>query len=288
MAYNKTTKVGKKKIVKQKDVTDWIVAVGKHQGLISGKDWVMAQDILSQNENKMYRKPLKNTSFLAGILRCSDCGSLMRPKLKTSTTSDGELRFDYICDLKMRSKGEKCKCRNTNGNETDKLVLEGIKSLAKPTSAFYKELLQISKQKVSQDKATDEINTLELTYTKNDTTIKNLSERMAYIDIDLLKGVQDDIRDLRQKNEEIRNRIKELTKGAPSIINDKETAELIINILDNYVSKFDELDTITQRNVLKIFIASLETDGEKVIMNLVGTRNHTQIDQNVLLSVESK
>lgn len=288
MSYNKTTRKGKKKIVTKKDIKDWVIAIGKHEGTILGKDWVMAQDILSQNENKMYRKPLVNKSFLSGMLRCSNCGSLMIAKVKNYETNDGSRRFDYICDLKMRSKGDKCQCKNINGNETDKLVLNGIKSLAKPSSAFYKELLQISKQRIADDKVTNEISTLESAYAKNNITIKNLAEKIAFIDNDMLDEVQDNIRNLKQKNAEIRNKIKELSKDAPGGITDKETADLIIDILDRYVSKFDELDIPTQRNILKMFVGSIKTDGEKVFMDLVGTRNHTHSEQNVLLGADSK
>ena len=69
IGYCKTekTKTGR---VKYKDLQDWIVAIGEHKGIISGKDWVEVQNILKMNEDKNYRKPIKNNAILVGVLRC--------------------------------------------------------------------------------------------------------------------------------------------------------------------------------------------------------------------------
>ena len=60
MSYNKTMKT-KTGSTKNKDKELWINAIGKHKGIIKGKDWVEVQNLLSNNENKSYRKPIKNS-----------------------------------------------------------------------------------------------------------------------------------------------------------------------------------------------------------------------------------
>ena len=144
MSYNKTGKTKMGRVI-LKDKEEWINAIGKHRGIIKGKDWVEVQMLLDSNQNKAYRLPIKNNSILSGILKCKYCGNLMRPKLRNVTLFNGDRKFNYICDLKMRSKGKKCNCSNINGNEGDNLVFAGIKRLANITGELYQELFKIIK-----------------------------------------------------------------------------------------------------------------------------------------------
>ena len=277
IGYCKTekTKTGR---VKYKDLQDWIVAIGEHKGIISGKDWVEVQNILKANEDKNYRKPIKNDAILVGVLRCSHCKSLMRAKLKQNLTPNGKLRFDYICNLKMKSKGEKCSCKNINGNEADDLVIQGMKQLAQPTSEFYQAIQSITNDNDYNTKnQVDEINILEKNYAKNEADINNLINRLALVDDDILDEVQAKIKDLKQKNKKILANIQELKKAQPTnqIIDDQETAKVVFGILNNYIDKFDELDIISKRNLIKLFVGNIETDGKNLYMDLIGSRNHT-------------
>ena len=276
IGYCKTekTKTGR---VKYKDLQDWIVAIGQHKGIISGKDWVQVQEILKANEDKNYRKPIKNNAILVGVLRCSHCHSLMRAKLKQNKTANGDLRFDYICDLKMKSKGEKCSCKNINGNEADELVMRGMKELANPTSEFYKAIEEIATDNDYDSKSkNDELQVLERNYSKNENEIKNLANRLALVDDEIFDVVQAQMKELKRKNNEIATNIQKLKQEQPNqIINDQETAKVVFEILTKYICRFDELDIISKRNLIKLFVGNMETDGKKIYMDLIGSRNHT-------------
>ena len=287
MSYNKTmkTKTGSTK-TKNKEL--WINAIGKHKGIIKGKDWVEVQKMLSLNENKSYRKPIKNTSILAGILRCEYCGNLMRPKLKNTTLSNGNRKFNYICDLKMRSRGAKCNCPNVNGNEADSLVIEGIKALAKPTSEFYLELEKVIKdENYGKTNQSNELEVLEKRHNQNLASIKNYISRIEYVDEDLLDDIQKKIKELKSKNKEVVEKIQMLKAEQPDSYSDQETAKTLIYILDNYMNKFEELDLMSQRNFLKLFIGSCTTDGKDIHMDLIGSRNHTTTTKPVFEDSEN-
>lgn len=281
MSYNKTSKT-KTGSVKTKDKDQWINAIGKHQGIIKGKDWVEVQTLLNSNQNKAYRLPVKNNSILAGILRCEHCGNLMRPKLKDTTLPNGDRKFNYICDLKMRSRGKQCNCPNVNGNEADKLVIDGIKQLAKPTSELYQELLKVIKdENYGKNNQANELEVLERKHNQNLASIKNYISRIEYVDEELLDDVQSKIKDLKQKDKEVVAKIQELKAEQPDSYTDQETAKMLVYILDNYMSNFSDLDLLSQRNFLKLFIGNCSTDGKDIHIDLIGSRNHTTTYQPV-------
>jgi len=288
MVYNKTEKKGAKGTVEKRDVSDWVVSIGKHKGVITGKEWVEVQDILDKNSDKRYRKPTTSNALLSGIIRCSYCGSFMRPKLKNRTFSeDGRKRFDYMCELKDKSKKQLCECKNTNGLESDDLVMKAIKDLARPSSKFYKSLKKLSTNSFNKDdKNNQELKALKSTLSKNENDIATLLDKIKIIDNSLLDDLTTEIKKLKDSNIEIENRIKELSDNDYNQISDKETAEMLLNILDTYFNSFDTLDLNTKRNMIKLLISSITSDGIDITINFIGAR--TMTDENFPTSVDCK
>lgn len=138
LAYNRTDQE-KGKATVYNPVSDWIVSVGKHHGIIPGKIWVGVQDNLERNKSKSFRRPRRNEALLTGLLFCS-CGNRMYPKLSKRKTADGDIIYTYVCKMKERSKKDLCNKRNANGNTLDLAVIEKIKQLADEKSDFVKQL----------------------------------------------------------------------------------------------------------------------------------------------------
>lgn len=134
MAYNRTDQE-KGKTTQYNPVNEWIVAVGKHPGLIPGKTWVRVQEALEQNKSKAFRRPKSNEALLTGLLYCR-CGNRMYPKLSKRRTADGDVIFTYVCKLKERSQKSLCSSRNVNGNTMDMAVVEQVKQLNDHNAEF--------------------------------------------------------------------------------------------------------------------------------------------------------
>ena len=275
MVYNKTKQTGSNNMVEKKDITEWIVAVGKHKGIISGKEWVEVQNLLNRNRDMKYRKPSTSNALLSGLLRCSHCGSFMRAKLKNKTVdSNGRRVFDYMCELKDKSKKQKCQCKNINGLEADDLVMEEIKKLAMPDSKFYKALKNIASKSFNENNQnSEELKSLKTILKKNENDISLLLDKIKYVDISLLDDLSKEINRLKPANAEIEKRIKELTNTDYDEINDTETANMLLNIFDTYFTSFDTLDLNTKRNMIKLLISSVTSDGENITINFIGARN---------------
>lgn len=132
IAYNRTLqKQGKTHEMNPMD--QWIVAVGRHESMLSGTAWVSVQRLLEQNKSKSYRKPRSSTALLPGVLFCGCCGERMRPKLSGQ-------RYFYICSLKERSRMKCCAIKNANGKVLDELVIEEIKKISENREEFFDQL----------------------------------------------------------------------------------------------------------------------------------------------------
>ncbi len=288
MVYNKTEqKNGKRQ--KDRDIKDWIISVGKHKGLVSGKEWIDIQKLLDKNSDKRYRRPTKNNALLSGLLRCSYCGSFMRPKIRTYTDNEGQLAFNYMCELKEKSRGGKCNCKNINGKEVDKLVMDTVKELVAPNSKLYKSLLDMSKNTFKSDNSKSfELKTLQNSYKKNDDDIQNYVSKILILDGDSLDEVNKKIIELKNTNKLILEQINTLGQNSmPNEISDKENAEIVLNIIDTYFTTFDSLSLDIRRALLRALIHSIETDGETLTINLVGTEE-TKKNNFVPLGLDSK
>lgn len=69
-------------------ISEWIVSVGEHPGIISSNRWIRVQESLERNKSKSYHKSRGNEALLTGLLWCS-CGSRMYPKVTGRKTADG-------------------------------------------------------------------------------------------------------------------------------------------------------------------------------------------------------
>ena len=276
MVYNKTNQMtGKSK--KDNDISEWIVAIGKHKGFWSGKEHVEVQQLLELGSNKRFRKPNINNALLSGLLRCSYCNSFMRPKVRSNSSGD-EVKFTYLCELKDKSRKTKCDHKNLNGNEADRLVTNEIKELTDTKGEYYTSLRNLANGKLNMfDEKSSELYTLNNEKKKNEKDIESLIEKIKIVPADIVDDLAKEIQKLKKANLEIDDKIKLLDINKSTIIEDSENAKLVLNILDTYCKKFDDLDLLQKRTVIKLLISSAYSDGENLFLNLTGTRESSKL-----------
>ncbi|MEG1500796.1 MAG: recombinase zinc beta ribbon domain-containing protein, partial [Clostridiales bacterium] len=272
MAYNKTIQK-RGKAHEMRDPEDWIIAVGKHMGLISGMEWIQVQNRLAQNKYKAYHKPRSNVALLSGLLFCGNCGNYMRPKLTQRKNKDGQLIYSYLCSLKESSRLHNCHIKNPNGNLLDELVGNEIKKLSPQSADFIRELQDCLKQldhgttqvaadllrlNKLKDDAEREINSLVTVLSKAAATA---SEQYIIKQIDALdqkcKGIQANIDELASLSKQ-------------HLLSDSEF-DLIFDILANFGSTFEQMSLEEKRAALRIFISKAVWDGENVHLYLFGS-----------------
>lgn len=266
MAYNKTEQT-KNKSNKKRDMSEWIISVGKHKGFVSGNDWIKVQDILEKNTDKRYKKPIKNTSILTGLVICNKCGSYMRPKLHRPTSDV----FSYICELKEKSRGQNCDCGNISGNELDEQVLLAVKQIFAPNSEICIELKKIIENQTQETMQTNsEEIMLKNQYKKNKDGIAKLVDNIKYANSEAVGEISNEIVRLKEANAELEKQLAKINESRGDRISDKDTAELVLQILDTYFEHFDTMDLMQKRDMMKFLIKNIVITGDKVEINFLG------------------
>lgn len=272
MAYNKTSQqVGRTNEIR--DMKDWIIAVGKHQGIINGHDWVEVQKLLEQNKSKSYRKSRSNIALLSGLLFCGKCGSFMRPKLSQRKNKDGELIYDYLCELKEKSKSQKCDMKRPNGNELDKLVCEEIKKLSENKSAFMAMLKKEQKNLNINDASYQEkLRSLRKSKTDHEAKIKSLvlsltqSENTPAHDY-----ILQEINELDEKTKVIQAQIQEYEDLAKTGIMSDSEFEGLTDMMLSFADSFDSMPIEQKRSAIRAFIRKIVWDGENIHIYFFGS-----------------
>ncbi|GLB25963.1 serine recombinase [Lacrimispora xylanolytica] len=272
IAYNRTLqKPGKAHEMREMD--EWIVAVGKHEGLIPGAMWVKVQKQLDRNKSKNYRKPRSNVALMSGILYCSECGDYMRPKLSGRFNQEGEQIYSYLCTMKERSRMKCCGMNNPNGNLLDQMVLEEIKKIAENKEELALQLNQYEKL-LDEGRQESEADILRL-----NEEILHLDEEISGLVASLKKAggtaaeeyIVAQIEELHQRKEEISSHLERLKV---SLINQELSdgeAELVKKTLSSFSNTLDTMDVEQKRMAVRAFIKRAVWDGKNIHLYFIGS-----------------
>lgn len=138
----------------KRNIKDWVVAVGKHRGLIGGADWIRVQKLVADIATKSARPKESSKALLSGLVRCVACGGKMFVRAESGRYNpDGSLRFRYVCDKKYRKKSGCEGSPNVKGWELDDFVMEQIMTLG--DNDFFDELLSTEGDLLANSKETE-------------------------------------------------------------------------------------------------------------------------------------
>lgn len=275
MVYNKTNQL-KKKGAESNPITEWIVAIGKHNPFWSGKEFVEVQELLELGAKKRFRKPAVNNALLSGIIRCELCGNFMRPKLYKEN-KDGTRNFAYMCELKDKSRKTRCQCKNINGIEVDKKVMEVLKKITAKNSSYLKKIQCLANGTGEHlTKEENEYYTLNAEIKKNEKEIELLIDRLKIVPVDIVPEIAKEIQKIKTANNQITERIKELNVDTLSLIKNQDDAKLVMEVIENNIIDFSSLDLVQKRSLVKLFISSVYSDGSNIRIKLTGSKENSK------------
>jgi len=276
MGYNKTLQDKELSSNRFRATSEWIISIGKHEGIISSEDWIKTQKLLEQNKSKSYRKIKSTQSLLSGVLRCAKCGSYMRPKTMQRKTETGEQVFYYMCEMKEKSRRTRCNIKNINGNVIDSSILNEIKKIAVEYSPLLDNISEkeslVETTKGSVQSEIDEIR-------KQISVIEKGIENLVTI---ITKGLTDEIRDVMIKRMEELVKEKEIYKTKllelTAVNKNIELNEFNLELVSERLCSLDDsvwelMDVANKRRMIKSAIDKILWDGEKLSLMLFGSKN---------------
>ena len=273
MAYNRTLQ-NQGKATQIKPMEEWIVSVGKHEGVTPGADWIKIQRALEQNKSKSYRAPRSHQALLSGLLICGNCGDFMRPKLTHRYNTKGEMIYTYMCSMKERSRRHVCNIKTCNGNILDADVIEQIKKLSEYDSDFIHQLEQTQRALTGNRESYDEqIATLEAQIAENEEDIRGLVSSLSKAAGTPAEDyIMRQIDELHDKGEGLKRHLAELKElTANHALADIEF-DLLKQLLASFKDRVDEMSIEEKRAALRVFVKEVIWDGESVHLVLFGSK----------------
>ncbi len=270
LSYNKRDY--KKKHAPRQSIEKWIIAKGKHRGIVSGNHWIAVQNILEENkpDGKKPSKMHNDYSLLSGLIFCEKCGSRMFAKIRRSKNANHEL-FDYMCNSKMRGGTELCDSQNINGQQADDIVCEYLMKYTDENSGIYK-LLEKLKKDIAGQSRENPLATIDARIKKCNEEMENLVNTISQGNLGtaFIQRVNARITELDKELEELETKQNHQQKNGV-ILTDKEIQiDMIAAALSSLRNNFNELSIHEKRTLIRLLVKKIVWDGENLHIFLDG------------------
>ena len=237
ISYGKADKT-KDDAVEFRTEKEWIVAVGRHKGIIEGSKYIKVQKILA-SKNNSGRGGTGDISFLNGLCRCAYCDSYMRTKQKA-----GKYRY-FVCGKKdsMQTECKNISIRIENVEDIVIAKLEGLSVKNLDVNFNYNDTSKL-KQELS----------------KKQVQIKNLIKKISS-NPDLEEDFLEQVREFKKEANELVLLINEKEKENLLLDVNKFNKDEYIKELENFKKSFKKYKTNEdKRNLLKHLIKHIYID----------------------------
>lgn len=271
LAYNRSDQE-KGRATVYNPISEWIVSVGEHPGIISSNRWIRVQESLERNKSKSYHKSRGNEALLTGLLWCS-CGSRMYPKVTGRKTADGQVVFPYMCKLKERSRRELCNVRNANGNLLDAAICEQVKHLADHSSDFMKQLEKAkSAHAGNRSEFETKLSTLRKEQAETQRKINALIDSLAdFSDSTAAVHLKKRIEELNVQDAALSSRIRELESLTDEGVLAGMEFDLMRQLLTVFHDNIDNMTVTQKRAAIRTVVRKVVWDGKVAHVVLFGS-----------------
>ena len=236
-------------------ISDWIVALADHDGIIPGKDWVKVQNMLDLK--RMPTRKRKHNSLLSGIIYCKNCDVRMNLSLHSKVNE----KFKYVCKNKLIHGAKRFNCENVDGNYMDNYVLD---YLLKMDLRILKQKIHMKRVNQRANAIDDKIYETKLEISKLKKYKSNLLKHLSNGEIGstLFEEIESEIKKINRKINTLKSTIENLGSELSANSQNKKNLELVVEALKKLQSRFSELNFDEKKSLVRLIVNKIVWSGD--------------------------
>ena len=249
--------------IESKPVSEWIIAVGKHEGFIPSEQWIEVQELLEAIAEKYNRPHRKTNALLAGLAHCPHCGRRLSVISESDRWTNGKPRFKYVCPGYRK---KECNFKAVDGVLLDEFVVQQLSELSEENSERFRRILEIKIEEVlEQSQTVQEHNLIKKKRDKLKADIAAQTRNLREADGSIKQFIQEDLQNLVEELRETERQLSKLDEGRKNnmiAIRDLEmTKERLLSFAEYAKDAQPEvLVTLIQTIVERIYIVDKDDE----------------------------
>lgn len=249
-------------------IEKWIIAVGKHEGRVSGKDWVAVQGILERNKpDGVHTNTYNDYALLSGLVLCTKCGKRMFSKVRSGRAG----QYDYICQNKLQLGKKTCDCQNLHGEQADELVCRCLRSYAQPDGKLAI-LLEKWKRELAREEPRDPTAVLRARMEECGRELDNLVRAFGTSAQGgpFIQKITARAAELEEELRRLRQSLEQAEAGAGADGKREVELDALCTALLSFSDSFEQMSVQEKRTLIRLLVQKCEWDGENLHIYIYG------------------
>ena len=197
--------------IESKPVSEWIIAVGRHEGFIPSEQWIEVQELLDAIAEKYNRPHRKTNALLAGLAHCPHCGRRLSVISESDRWTNGKPRFKYVCPGYRK---KECNFKAVDGVLLDEFVVQQLSELSDENSERFRSILEIKiEEALEQSQTVQEHNLIKKKRDKLKADIAAQTRNLREADGSIKQFIQEDLQNLAMELRETERQLSKLDES---------------------------------------------------------------------------
>lgn len=246
---------------KYKDISEWVLSIAKHKGVIEDTLWLNVQKQLDRNKSLAPRIVSNDSSGLFNsVLYCKKCGGKMIQKQGHISKKTGEILKYYVCTNKMTSR-ELCDCKNVRADKLEHYVIKKLFEETSDNSFLISEIENYRTKLESEICSKNDITLIQKQIAQKELQVNNLLDKIS-LNPNLYDLFEKKIEELNNELKQLKFRKFELQDTAANIKIALKEIDASTEMLLNFKSLWQNADHPLKKLLINSIIDKIYYDPE--------------------------